>query len=651
MFREFESTSKSEWKAKAEKDLKGKPLAKLNWRTFEGIEFGPYYNAEDLESNSIKALLPGQSPFLRSHKELSNGWLIRESISKHKNFTATNSKAQRAVEEGAHNLVFEVLANEQGFAGIPVKDLDGLGQLLQNVDPQQTGISFKSGNLSPFYFKLLCDWATARGSETSQLFGSTDYDPVSDYLTSGLSSKSLESLFNDLKNGLAYAKSKAPYYKVLNLQSSTFHNTGASIVQELAMTLSLANEYIYQMEERGLAFNDFFSQLQIELSIGGSYFQEIAKIRAMRWLWTTLTSQYSQKEEAQACYIVGSTSEWNKSVYDPYVNMLRLTTEAMSMTIGGVDEAQIDGYDKTFRNTNEFSERISRNLHHLLTSESHIDKSIDPASGSYYIETLTEELAQNAWSLFQEIEEKGGLLATAQSGWLQEQIAGSRKKREQRLSTRKEKFIGVNEFPNPEDDIFSNISSSARVPYLEEEKPTAQSLETAREIGEYVQHQYQENKDQCAKLHHYVATEAFEQLRAGIEAARKEGRSTPSFFLMPLGHKSMRTARANFALNFFQCGGYEVFNHPGFDTVEQAVSAFKAQANAKTSVVICSSDAEYEALIPQIGKALKQAGSSPSLVLAGHPGEKREDYEDMGIEEFIHAGCNVYEILKGYQVK
>lgn len=647
MFQDFESPSKSEWKAKAENDLKGKPLQKLHWKTFEGLELAPYYNAEDLAENSSKTLLPGQSPFLRSHKELGNGWLVRECISKHKNFTATNAKALEAVEQGAHNLSFEILASEEGFRGIPVKNEGDLTQLLLGIDVQETGISFQSGNTGPFYFKLLCDWATSKSADTSQIFGSIDYDPIAQYLVEGTSSKNLDSLFDDLKELLQYASGKAPYYKILSLQSSAFHNTGASIVQELAFSLSLAHEYIHQLESRELAFEDFYSQLQIELSTGGSYFQEIAKVRAMRWLWTSLTSEYSKNEQTQACYIVGRTSQWNKSVYDPHVNMLRLTTEAMSMSIGGMDEVQIDGYDKTFRSTNAFSERISRNLHHLLTHESYIDKSIDAASGSYYIEMLTEQLATEAWKLFQLVEEKGGLLAVSKSGWLQEQLGNSRKNREERLSKRKEKFIGVNEFPNPEDDVFNNISSSGpAVPYFNEEEAKSLDFSSITEIGQYIQYQFKEQKDSCQKLNHYVATEAFEQLRANTEAARKEGRSTSSFFLMPLGNKSMRTARANFALNFFQCGGYQVHNHPGFETVEEAVEQFKQQKS--TAAVICSSDAEYEALIPQIGKALKQSGLSPTLILAGYPGDKKEDYEDMGIEDFIYAGCNVYDILKGY---
>jgi methylmalonyl-CoA mutase len=143
-----------------------------------------------------------------------------------------------------------------------------------------------------------------------------------------------------------------------------------------------------------------------------------------------------------------------------------------------------------------------------------------------------------------------------------------------------------------------------------------------------------------------VATEAFEQLRAGAEIAKQEGEKLPSFFLMPLGNKAMRSARANFALNFYQCGGFEVINNAGFESVNDAIEAFKA--NPTQVIVICSSDEEYMELIPQIGKALKKAGILPKLALAGHPGDKKEDYEDMGIEEFIYMGCNVYDTLKAY---
>ncbi|MGB0430145.1 MAG: methylmalonyl-CoA mutase family protein [Bacteroidia bacterium] len=647
MFQEFEKQSKDNWKQKAEKDLKGKPLSKINWRTFEGIETQPYYSAEDLANNSNKGLLPAQAPYLRSQKELSNGWLIREEISQHKNFKATNKKAHNAIEQGAHNLVFAVKAQNDGFDGIPVKNIEDLAKLLDGIDPAQTGISFKTGNTGPYYLKALKEWANNAGHDATQVFGSLDYDPISSFIVEGESTQPLENRFAHLAEVMTYTKANFKHYKPLTIHSRTIHNAGASIVQELAYSLAIANEYLHQLEEKGIKLDDIYNHIQVELSVGGSYFQEIAKIRAFRWLWATLTGQYAQKPEAQTCYLVARSSEWNKSVYDPYVNMLRLTTEAMSATIAGADEIQLDGYDKGFRPTNEFSERISRNLHHLLTEESYLDKNVDPAGGSYYIEKLTEDLATQAWELFKNVEEKGGILALDKSGWLQTDLRKSRRSREERLAVRKEKFLGVNEFPNPNDKAMDLVQEDKpRVPFADEVEPE-EDWQKMTHIRQYTDWLILGETETCQPVEHYVATEAFEQLRAGAEIARQEGDKLPSFFLMPLGNKAMRSARANFALNFYQCGGFEVINNAGFESVNEAIEAF--EANPTQVIVICSSDQEYLDLIPQIGKALKKAGILPKLALAGHPGDKKEDYEDMGIEEFIYMGCNVYDTLKAYQ--
>jgi len=644
MFSEFDPINKKTWLQKAEKDLKGKPLEKLNWKTFEGDDLPPFYTRSDLGGNGSETLLPGQFPYVRGHKELGNGWLIREEITQHKNFAATNKKALNAVESGAHNLVFNIGAGETGFSGIPVKDLEDLGNLLSGLDPQNSGISFKSGLTAPFYINLLSNWVETNGHSKTSIFGGADYDPLGAMLLSGSSSKPINQIFDELSALFSFTHENLPYYKCLTIQSANFHNSGASLVQELAFTLALAHEYIHHLSEKSLAIDGLLANMQIELSTGGSYFQEIAKIRAMRWLWTTVMQEYTNNEQAQACYIVGCTSQWNKSVYDPYVNMLRLTTEGMAMAIGGADEMQIDGYDKTFKATDEFSERISRNLHHLLIHESHLDKSIDPSSGSYYIEQLTERLATEALELFKQVEAKGGLLATARSGWLQEQLKTSRKKREQRLATRREKFLGVNEFPNPEDKIYNILQREAESkPYFGKDEAQPNNFAMAAHIHEFVNYQYQGNGDKVEPLPTYAATEAFEQLRAQVDLMDKEGKKIPSFFLMPLGNRTMRTARANFALNLYQCGGFSVLDHPGFNSVTEAVDAFKT--SGADTVVICSSDNEYEDLIPQVGRTLKKAGFTPKLVLAGHPKDKREDYEDMGIEEFIYAGCDIYTLL------
>ncbi|MCB0736084.1 MAG: hypothetical protein KDC92_01130 [Bacteroidetes bacterium] len=647
LFSEFNKSNFSEWQQKAIADLKDLPLEKLNRNAAGGIAALPYYSAEHNESNSSTNLLPNQFPYLRSHKTVSNGWLIREEIAAHKNFKATAAKLQDAIKNGAHNLVLAVKAFDDGFDGIPIENLEQLANLLENVDPQQTGISFKSGNLSPFYALLLGKWAKENGYTSNQVFGSIDFDPLSTFAVNGKPYKPLEGAFNDLAELLAKMNEALPLYKVLTIHSRTFHNAGATEVQELAFTLAMAHEYVHQMAERNLDFDAFFQQIQVELSFGSDYFVQIAKTRALRWLWSTMASEYTSNQENTGVYIVGKTSEWNKAVYDPYVNMLRSTTEGMSAVIGGVDELEIEPFDKSFRKPDSFSERIARNLHHLYQNESHLHSTVDAASGSYYIEELTSQLAQKAWEQFQLIEEKGGFVACLQSGYIQAELNANRKNSEEQLAKRKLNFIGVNQFPNKDDKATELVKPSSPrfpLPEISKEETEFASAWDAKTISGFAMHFEQANNENVAAVNHYVATEIFEQLRAGVEMKVAQGHKVPSVFLMQLGNKAMRTARAMFAANFYQVGGLEVHNPGGFEDVSKAVEAFK---ESKASILVfCSADDEYEAIIPQVTKQLKTLATRPQLVLAGHPKDKKEDYEDLGIEEFIFQGCNVYSILQ-----
>ena len=415
----------------------------------------------------------------------------------------------------------------------------------------------------------------------------------------------------------------------------------------MAFTLSMANEYLHQLEQRNQGLNKIYQHLQIELGTGTTYFHEIAKLRAMRWLWTTLTSQYTDDEDSKKAYIVSRTSEWNKTLYDPYVNMLRSTTEGMAAAIGGADEIQIDAYDKSFRPTSSQSERSARNTHHLLSHEAHLDKSIDPSAGSYYIEVLTKELASDAWDLFKKIEAKGGILEVAKTGYLQDQLKESRKKREKQLATRREKFIGVNEYPNPTDKAMELIHQTPeRSPFKDGDESIPEDFRQLTYITAYAKATLGDSSENCQPLPTYMATEAFEQLRASVEVKHKEGRPLPRFFLLAIGNKAMRAARANFALNLFQCGGFDVVNPSGFDSVSNGISAFvESRCNV---LVICSSDDEYESLVPTITRELRKQRQTPKLVVAGNPGNRKGDFEDMGIEGFIYIGMDVYAHLNQY---
>ena len=286
--------------------------------------------------------------------------------------------------------------------------------------------------------------------------------------------------------------------------------------------------------------------------------------------------------------------------------MLRTQTEAMSASLGGVDSMTVLPFDSVYQKPDEFSERIARNQQLLLKEESHFDKVADPAAGSYYIETLTYSIAEQAWKLFLEIEEKGGFFAEVQNGNVQADLKATADKRLKNVSSRREVLLGTNQFPN-----FSEISGKKPVEKPEREENT---LEFVR------------------------AAEEFEALRFATEAAAKR----PKVFMLTIGNLAMRLARAQFSSNFFACAGYEIIDNLGFESVQEGVEAArKADADI---IVLCSSDEEYSDFAPQAYELTKE---KEILVVAGAPASM-DELKAQGIEHFIHVRTNVLEALQGF---
>ncbi|MEG1573043.1 MAG: methylmalonyl-CoA mutase family protein, partial [Bacteroidales bacterium] len=379
-----------------------------------------------------------------------------------------------------------------------------------------------------------------------------------------------------------------------------------------------ANEYLYLLNNAGFAIEDITPRMSINLAAGSNYFMEIAKIRACRLLWATIVTQYAaDKKEAARIFIHSTSSTWNKTLYDPFVNMLRTTTETMSSAIGGADSISVLPFDSTFQASDEFSDRIARNQQIILKEESFMDKIADPAAGSYYIENLTESIAQYAWSNFKAIEEMNGFAKAYEAGFIQDQVQASANQRDMDMATRKIFVLGTNQYPNLNETVMDKI-------HLQKEACTCKTQA----------HPY---KSICV----YRGTEAIEALRLETEAFVAKGGVKPKIFLLTYGNLAMRKARAGFATNFYGCAGYEIIDNEGFESVDQgAQAALDAKANI---VVLCSSDDEYADLVPQACALLK---GKCTLVVAGYPKEQLETYKALGIEDFIHVKSNLLEVLK-----
>jgi methylmalonyl-CoA mutase len=322
-------------------------------------------------------------------------------------------------------------------------------------------------------------------------------------------------------------------------------------------------------------------------------------------------------------HIHSTTSQWNKTLYDPYVNMLRTTTETMSAAIGGSEIITTGPFDQVWKAADEFSYHIARNQQILLKEESWLDKVADPAAGSYYLETLTDQLAEKAWDLFREIEEKGGMIACIEQGFIQQSLLEILSTKSDDVATRKMVFLGTNQYPNMSEVMYDQV------------KPSPDT--TTKKETPFIPLQFSR------------ATAAFEKLRLQTEQFVASSGKRPSVFLFNYGSLAHQKARASFATNFFACAGFEVIDNAGFNSIEDGVAASAGQQ--PSVIVFCSSDEEYPALIPQACRELRVKCPQSILVVAGYPKDQLEALAKEGIHDYIHVRSNLLHTLADFQLR
>ncbi len=612
LFSEFPPVSTEKWEEAINKDLKGADYdKKLVWHTIEGFNVKPYYRAEDLEGLEYLDTNPGQQPYTRGKQTGGNVWEVRQDIHVADPVEA-NRIALDAVERGATSL---------GLCAKQIATVDDMAALLKGIYINAVSINFMCSHDYLSVLRLYVDYAKREGYNAAELRGSCDFDMFRYALTHGRFHRGEEGDLQMAKELVEYAHQELPKFRVLTVGSNLLHNAGSNIVQELGFGLAAANELVARLTDLGCKMEHVGRSIVLSVGVGSTYFMEIAKIRAARLLWSKIVDQYKPECECPyKLFINATTSRWNQSVYDPYVNMLRSTTEAMSSAIAGADSISVLPFDNAYKEADDFGYRIARNQQLLLKEESYLDKIVDPAAGSYYIENLTDDIAQGAWKHFLEVEEAGGYCKALRSGLVQDAVEATARKRDLDIATRRTTILGTNQYPNLLEKMGDKMEK-------------ADSCHCC--CGD--------KGDEVRTLHPYRGAEAFEQLRLQTERAAHR----PRVFLLTYGNLTMRKARAGFATNFFGVAGYEIIDNPGFATPEEgAQAALDSKADV---VVLCSSDDEYAELTEPACKLLK--GKVKSLVLAGYPKEMVETYKGYGIDEFIHVKTNVLDCLQQFQEK
>ena len=436
-------------------------------------------------------------------------------------------------------------------------------------------------------------------------------DPLA-RLVRGTLEKPLDAAFDELAQAERVGVSTRPY-----------QNAGGNAVQELAFAIATGVEYLRQAEKRGVSLDQIAPKFVFGFAMGSDFFMGIAKLRAARLLWARVVAASGGNAEAQKMRIYASTSLWNKTKLDPYVNMLRNTTEAFSAVVGGADNLYVAPFDEVVRPSDDFSRRIARNTQIMLAEECHFDHVVDPAGGSYYVETLTAQLANAAWAIFQQIEKAGGMLKALEAGIPQQQVKAVAAKKAEAIAQRRLSLIGTNVYANATEKPLEG-STAGKAPCgcgCGGHKSAYPNIETLTSVR---------------------GAEPFENLRAAVSASDKK-----KVFLANIGPLRQFKARADFSTGFFQPGGFEVLENLGFKTVEEAAAA--AKVSGAQVAVVCSTDDTYPEIVPALVPQLKAAGFF--VVLAGYPTEHIDAFKSAGVDEFIHLRANCFQVLSGIATK
>ncbi len=607
LFDMFPPVTTEEWMAKINVDLKGADFnKKLVWRTNEGFNVMPFYRKEDIEGLPSVGSMPGQFPYVRGTRT-DNDWLIRQQILG-ADAAEINKNAKHAIDKGVESL---------GICLCHGLEASDLAAVLEGIDLKKVEVNVNCCPSKAVEVAQALVALVEKDGAVAEFRGSIGFNPFKRLLKHGLDFP------KDIREtALAVYESVKPVagLRCFAVDTFLFCNAGAYITQELGYALAWGAEWLTLLTEAGLKPCEVNDRIMFNMGISSNYFMELAKFRAGRMLWAEIVKAFGADEDCCKMTVHAVTSQFNMTVYDAHVNLLRSMTETMSAALAGVDSIETLPFDLQYKTPDEFSERIARNQQHLLREESHLDKVVDPAGGSYYIETLTSSIAAQAWKVFNEVEDNGGFYAMLKKGEIQAKVNESGVKRHLDVARRKEILLGTNQYPNVNEMALDKIEKDACACKCGCGEATDGAVDY---------------------LIFDRAASQFEQLRLDTERAANR----PKVFMLTIGNLAMRLARAQFSGNFFGCAGYEIIDNNGFATVKEGVDA--AVAQGADVVVLCSSDDEYAEYAPE---AYKELAGRAEFVVAGAPA-CMDILKAQGIENYIHVRVNVLDTLVAFNAK
>lgn len=600
------------------KDLKGADFDKrLVSESLDGIKLRPFYRAEDMPSTCDSVV--------RGYSRQAARPAFREEI-RELDIASAHEHILRSLERGA----FELAILTFPF-GAPIRIASDLEVLLEGVWIDAVPIHWMSGPLTRPMLALLAQEADRRGISSDNLQGSVEFDPIMDRCAAWTTGDFDE--WQDEFIITSDALKRFPQFCSVTIRGSLIEKAGASLAQELAFSIALFTEYLSVVTERhdaaGIA--DFVRRSEFRLGVGTNYFLEIAKVRALKLLVHNVLAGFGIHGVRPRFHAI--TTSTNKTLYDPYNNLLRATVEAMSATIGGVDSLSVAAYDQGYGAPDEFSEHLTRNTEALLLEEAHIGRVADPLGGSYTVERLTHEYAVKAWDVFQKIESLGGFVSAWQNGAIAEWIHLVQAKRVKQVGSRRRTIVGTTVYPNPKEQRLSDVR-----PRPKTHQVSVPSVDLDRLVVESLHEFVTETQVPSTALDPFRPSWPFERLRLRLEKHVSKGGKRPVVLLAEFGPKKMRRARSMFVQGFLGAGGYDMVEVVVNDGGALIAEIERHQPDA---VVLCSADEAYLEFV-------RGVSTTAPLFVAGNPTEVIDDLRASGVDDFLHVRLDQLETIQRY---
>ena len=663
---------------------------KMYTKTYEGITFSPMYFHADTEPIQPTKSFPGMGDYLRGvnpNGYVNAPWGIAQACDE--TFPAENNELlKHEIEKGStiYNVKVDCATRKGkdareckhiGKGGVSLTTLGDVESLLKDLKLDQYPLYVYTGESALPLLAMIVAAVKKNGGDVAKLKGVIGANPIAEYAANGRLTQDLDKLFDEAATSAKWAVKNAPAVKTIFVKSNVFSNGGANDIQEVAYTLATGVAYLRALLDRGLTIDEAASQIMFSFSMGANFFMQIAKLRAVRPIWAQIVKAFGGNAESQKMHIHGRPAKFFKTVYDPYVNMLRDTTELFSGVVGGVDSFENSTFDEPVRKGDEFSRRIARNMQIILQEEFGLLQPIDPAGGSWAVENLTKEIKEKIWAEFQVIEGKGGIVAALKEGYPQDQIAAILAARFKAAETRKDRIVGNNMYPNmteeridarPEsqehnmkvrkttiDVYLSKVDSAAVADALDDVKDgcancVIAAAEKGATIAEIRKALGTAEVAEIKKIEAHRWSERFEALREKTEKFKASTGDNVKIFLANIGPIPQHKARADFTTGFLQVGAFQVLGNNGFPTVDEAAAA--AKESGADAVVICSTDATYPEIVPALAPKLHEALPNATVYLAGTaPAELVEPYKQAGIDDYINVRANCYKVIQALQQK